>query len=427
MGRLLDQYIQENMTELETIVLGSPQRGGPGMRQPGGTGETFPVPQQAPISRGYPIDAAGKPTAAFPMEATPAPDVAPGPGQTPTPAFDAPTQPQPQAQPNMDRGPDSFMGMAENASEKDIDNALKALEKAGVNIDEKYAEVAGSPGEGMSRREKGLVLMEFGLNLMAQSGTGEGTLGSDIGMAGMAAMRGHQGRQAGRAQAAAATEDRALERRKTEAEIARAERPDIRLETDASGNLVRINMQTGEAMPVTLDGKPVSNEGERNKFATEVDRAAYEAEFCTGLSGNEMKSCRRRALAYAKGVREVAFPETLRADQTDRVMRQLEDPDNSAMKFEVNGELKRWKAMTPDEQTQVANRLVNRRIEVINAGGVSTADKQGRPTMTAESLFSSLSSEQQSQMKPGRIYTYRDKEGNEYRVKLVDGKPVMAD
>lgn len=421
MGRLLDDYVRRNVTQLEDIVLGPAQPRGPAAPQPAGA-TTFPLPQE-PMPIGQPLSGSPAPTfqeaPTQPLQAMPAPQVAPPPGQ-PAPVqgtFDA----QPGQMPNIERGENSFMGMAEKAPKKDVDNALDVLEKTGVNIDEKYREVTGNPGQGMSRKEKGLVLLEFGLNLMAQSGTGEGTLAGDIGQAGLAALRGHQGRRAARAQAESEAEDRKLERRLKEAQIRRAEQPRIELKPDADGNLVRIDIDSGEAQPVTMDGEPVRGENQE-MFATQVDRLAYEGEFCSGLSGDELRSCKQRALAYAKGVREVAFPQVLRADQTDRVMRHLDDPDNSSTKFPVNGEVKRWRHMTLDEQAEVAKKLVDRRIKVINAGSVTTPEaEKGKPT--ADNLVSRLSEADRARLKPGKIYTLSD--GS--KIRMRDGKPEIVE
>lgn len=76
--------------------------------------------------------------------------------------------------------------LLKGATKKDMEHATKQLEKSGVNVDQKYAEVqqqAGLPSdEKLSRHEKGMRIMEFGLRLMAASRDNE--LGPAIGIAG---------------------------------------------------------------------------------------------------------------------------------------------------------------------------------------------------------------------------------------------------
>jgi hypothetical protein len=244
-----------------------------------------------------------------------------------------------------------------------------------------------------------MILMEFGLSLMAQSGTGEGTLGGDIGIAGLTAFQGHQGRKAAQAKALADAEDKKLDRELKRAQIANAKKGSTTIKTDKNGNFVIID-EEGSAKPILMDGEPVQAANEE-MYATEVDRIAYEELECKGLTGDAMKACKRRALAYAKGGgAHVAFPELERADQTDRVMKNLEDPDKRSAKYHVPsaGIEKRWKDMTPDEQLEVAEGFVNRRIEIINRGSVETGK-----TKAADETFG-LSPSDIARIQPGKDY-----------------------
>jgi len=356
--------------------------------------------------------------------------------------------------------PDSFAGMAAGTDPEAINKAVNALDEQlktqGTTIDEKHAEVTGGEPEEseddpsgekaaankkeqeeaeseeqkqavkqkqkLTRQEKGLILMEFGLNLMAASGTGEGTWASDIGQAGSAAISGHMGRkrQAREDELARAEADR--KKRLDEARIAQAERADTTVKADSDGNYVIIDEQTGESKPVTMDGKPVSA-GNQDKFASEVDRQAYEDLECAGLEGDELKACKRRALAYGKGGgAKVAFPELERGDQVDRVMKNLEDPDKKSAKYRIpsTGQTKRWRDMNPDEQLEVAEGFVERRMQIINKGDVAT--EEGEAKTTQGETFG-LSQEQIGTMQEGKKYQIT---GGKW-VAIVDGKLVEVD
>jgi len=406
MGQLLQKYIESNVPALENIVLGQPQKRGAG---------TFPGGEREPLSPITPVGPGGQPTGS--PEAAFGPQ--PQPGPAPAPSFDTSGQPpEVQAFPPEQKPPDmggenSFSELAKKHDETDINAAIDAVEGQGVKLDDAYQKATGSPPEkGMSRKEKGLILLEFGLNLMAQSGTGEGTLGGDIGLAGTAALKGHVGRETLDVERKRQAQIDALERRRKEAQIKRSEAAQTVVKTDADGNLMVINKDTQQATPVLMDGEPVKGD-QTEMFATQVDRLAYEGEFCEGLSGNAASACRKRALAYAKGVREVAFPQVLRADQTDRVMKWLEDPDNASAKYMINGVPTRWKNMNPDQQTEVASNLVDRRIAVINSGNVTSNRKKSEKVQTFGLPQSEIDT-----MKPGKIYTLSDGK----KVRKRDGK-----
>jgi len=441
MGKLLDEYLAQNVPALQDIVRGQPQPEG---------ATTFPLPEQSPL-QAQPIGAGGSPTgpmASMPPEGA----VGPGPG-APAPSFDAPGQaPQPamppvqaQAQPDrtaeFDKGENSFAGMAEKADPKSVNSAIDSMEKAGTNIDEEYAKITGTEPEKsendptmkkkskdlkgkLTRQEKALILMEFGLSLMASSGSGEGTIAGDIGQAGMQAFGGHQRRETAKAKAATEAEEREQKRRLTEAQIKKAEEADTVVKADRDGNFIVVDQQSGESKPVLMDGEPVQA-ANADKFASEVDRMAYEGLECEGLKGSALKSCKRRALAYAKGGgANVAFPELERADQTDRVMKNLEDPDKASSRYRIpsTGQLKRWKLMTPDEQLEVAQGFVERRMEIINSGSIETGSKKAGGFEDPDGLLSGMDSQARAGMVPGKIYTL----SNKTKVRIRNGKVEQA-
>ena len=432
MGRLLEEYIAANVPALENIVRG-------GIQQPEGA-TTFPLPPEQPI-QGQPIGPGGAPTG--PMAAIPGPGaVNPQAAATPTfegapgPGAQQPAIPPVQAQAQPDRsgefeaGPDSFAGMSNEADPKDIDNATKAMEEGGVDIDAEYAKVTGSEpeeseddpegktkGKGLTKQEKALILMEFGLNLMAQSGTGEGTLAGDIGIAGGAALKGHVGRRQALKQAEIDRMEREQKSRLTEAQIKKAETPTSTIKTDKSGNFISI--AGGVATPILdASGEPVSA-ANVEKFNSEVDRQAYEELECEGLSGSALKSCKRRALAYSKGGgAKIAFPELERAAQVDAVMDNLEDPDRKSAKYHVpsTGQTKRWKDMTPAQQDEVAKGFVDRRMRIWESAGEAETPPPAKKDPKA--IMAGLTPEDRASLKPGILYTLDD--GTKF--KMVNGE-----
>jgi len=430
MGELLQSYLAANLPALQAIVDEDKPKPSipPGIKQPGGA-TTFPMgPQPGPM-QGQPIDAGGQPMA--PMASMPGPGgINPAAAATPTFAG-APTPGQPQpamppvaGQPQDDKsdqfedGPNSFAAMAKDADDKDVEKAADAMEKSGVDIDAEHAKIVGDTGKGkgkgLSRNEKALILMEFGLNLMASSGTGEGTFASDIGQAGGAALAGHVGRKQASKQAEIDRMEREQKSRLTEAQIKKAETPTTTIKTDKDGNY--INISGGVATPIlTAGGEPVSA-ANVEKFNSEVDRQAYEELECVDLSGAALKSCKRRALAYGKGGgARVAFPELERADQTDKVMKNLEDPDKRSAKYHVpsTGQTMRWREMSPAQQDEVATGFVDRRMRIWENPG--TDAKAGG--------IEGLSPEDIARMKPGKIYTLSD----DRKAKLVNGVPTIID
>lgn len=388
MGRLLEEYIASNVPALEDIVRG-------GIQQPEGA-TTFPGPQPPEAAlQGQAIGPGGAPEG--PMASMPPPGGI-NPQAAATPTFDAaggapqPAIPPVEAQQQPDKsgefeaGPDSFAGMSNEADPEDIANATKAMEEGGVDIDAEYAKVTGSEpeesaddpegkteGEGLTKQEKALILMEFGLNLMASSGTGEGTLAGDIGQAGATALTGHMGRKAAKSKQLAEAEDKKLERELKRAQIKKAGRADTSVKTDQSGNMIIVNEQTGESKPVLMDGKPVTA-GDQDKLDFEVKRAAYKAAY--GSTIKDPEELERRAVAFANSVRQIAFPELARQDQAKAIIKELNEGKNASQKFVVDGKEKRWKNMSYEEKTKTARQLVDMAMEAASTG-VTSSDGAG--------------------------------------------------
>jgi hypothetical protein len=446
MGELLQTYLAASLPALQAIVdEEEPPKpaippGVEGIQQAEGA-TTFPMGAEAGPMQGQPIDVGGQPTAPMGVMPPPGAGAAPSFGGEPPPGGPQPAIPAAAgAEPEQDRsaefekGPDSFMGMADEQSPEDIDNAVKVMESNGVDIDAQHAELTGTEayeseddpkgekaGKGdekkMTRQEKGLILMEFGLSLMASSGSGTGTIGGDIGKAGGAALAGHMGRETQRKEMLLEAEDRKLDRELKRAQITKAGREPSTVKTDKDGNYIRII--GGEATPILTPGGERVTADNAERFNTDVDRQAYEELECEGLSGKELKSCKRRALAYAKGGgARVAFPELERADQTDKVMKNLEDPDKRSAKYHVpsTGQTMRWRDMSPAQQDEVATGFVDRRMRIWEGGGKDKAPTAGRG-------IEGLSAEDVARMKPGKIYTLSD----DRKAKLVNGVPTIID
>lgn len=418
MGRLLEEYLANNVPQLQDIVSGKPQPGG---------ATTFPMAEAPPMPM-QPIGPGGQPTG--PMGAMPPPGAI-DPAAAATPSFDAPptptgapkpAMPPADAQPQQDRsgefekGPDSFAGMAEEADDKDIEKAADAMVEAGVDIDAEHAKLVGDTGEGkgkgLSRNEKALILMEFGLSLMASSGSGEGTFASDLGQAGGAALTGHMGRKAAKKKALTEAEDRKLERELKQAQIDKATRPETVVKTDQQGNMIIVDEQTGESKPVLMDGKPVTA-GDADKLDFEVKKEAFKQAYKTTVKDPE--ELNRRAVAFANSVRQVAFPELARQDQAKAIIKELNEGKNSSQKFNVDGVEKRWKHMTYAEKTAEARKLVDMAMAAAASPDLTSSDG-------AEASFG-LSDEQVKGLEPNTKY----KLSNDTWVAKRNGKLVEVD
>jgi len=436
MGRLLDEYLQASLPALQAIVADEepqPQPSMPtgveGIAQPEGA-TTFPMGPEPPPMQAQALGPGGAP--AGPMATMAGPGAA-AQGAPPVPSFDPQTQaPGPGPTPTMppaegaeqqdrsgefEKGPDSFMGLAEKQDPKDIDASIKAMESQGVDIDQQHADLTGTPvyeseddptgkkaGKGdkkkMTRQEKGMILMEFGLSLMASSGTGTGTFASDIGQAGGAALAGHVGRKQAKQTSLIEAEEREQDRRLKEAQIKKAERPKRSIKT-VGGKLTIINEDTGEAEPILMDGEPVEAENVE-KYAAEVNRQAYERVVCDGLTGTKMKECKRMALAYTKGgAAKVAFPELALAEQREDVMDLLQDPDNSSARYPIasrGGERIRWRDMTQDERIELRDSLVDARTQ---EQSITTDDGAGDKFGLTDEQISGLESNTKYQLTSG--------------------------
>ncbi len=449
MGQLLSNYIATTLPALKSIVadqqqpqpalppgqIGTvptqpqpamPPPGAAGIQQPEGA-RTFPMAEPEPIMGQHlsPQGEALYPMATMAARGSPTfPETQAPKGQPtmPPPTGDVPEQPDRSIE--FEKGEDSFMGMAEKADDEQINKSIDVLDDQlqaqGSNIDQKYDEVTKSqPGvadkQGLTRKEKGLILMEFGLNLMAASGTGTGTAAGDIGQAGAAAFKGHMGRRQAQREAEIEREEREQKRRLTEAQIAKMERPDMEL-GEQGGMQVLINKQTGEATPVLMDGQPVPA-GQRDKLEFEIKKEAFMSAY-----GDQIKDpaeLERRAVAFANSVRQVAFPELARADAAKSIIRELNKAENASQKFLIGDKEVRWKNMSYDEKTRVATEMVDMAMKAVQ-GGVTSSDGAGANF--------GLSDDQVAGMEPNTKYKLTNgKWVSKRNGKLVEVEPPKAD
>lgn len=285
-----------------------------------------------------------------------------------------------------------------------------------------YQQATGNaPHPGMSREEKGQLLMEFGLRVLAHN-NGQNTGLEAVGQAGAETLGIARKMKSDKLKEQQEIEQQALRKRLTEAQIKSAEKDKYELKTDKDGRMVRVNLTDGTSQ-VVLDekGQPLmGNSSDSKEFAAEVDRNAYEAAFCEGLTGEAAKQCKQRALAFSKGgAPELAFPEYQRTQMAQRLMTMLEQPDNKRAKYRLaDGSQKAWGDMDGDEKLQAASLLTDRWVEIAQG-------KLGKNVSAAPSKANNwgLTPEQQGQITEGK----RAKLSNGAIVTRRNGQLVQID
>lgn len=310
------------------------------------------------------------------------------------------------------------------------------LEEQGSSIDEAYAKVTGGPPDTrLSREEKGQLLMEFGLRMLAYSGQ-EGAEFEAIGRAGIETLGSARAMKEAKRTRPGEERKSQLETDLLEAQIVRERGANNELVTDANGNMVSVNKATGKTTPILdASGNPVTGETDTKQFESELNREAYRQYFIDTV-GECDSACERGALAYSKGgAANVAFPELMRADQTDRVMKVFENPDNSSRKYPVpsTGEVKRWKDMSEEEKFEVANGFVERRMRIMDTGGTG-GQTTGRPAPTGWKNYEAagLTEEVARQIPPDQGVDHPDggrivNRGGELVRENADGTPWTGD
>lgn len=398
MGQLLDSWMQSELPKLQQMLLSQGA-----IQQPeGATTFPMPAPASAPTMQYEPpppsMARGNEPTFAAPtMDFQQGRDRMGGQSlPQPQPTFGGQGQPMSNASPGSTfaASPPSLRPTFEpEATEEDVDiskiqsfddlaQASPSTIDKGVDVLEQqlggpegmaqaYQQATGRlPDPRMSRREIGMLLMEFGLRTLAHN-DGSGTGLSAIGRAGAETLGSYkQRREELRTQGV--TDERAqLQNQLLRAQIEKAKTDPAELITDDEGYLVRVNKATGKGERVTdANGKPIKG-GTRDaqQFASDRARAAYEGIFCVGLTGDALRECRGRALAYSKeGAATIAFPELRRERVADEVMKFIRNPDNSSVLVPMfrfdDGSPKRIRNLSEDERLQLADLWIDEQVKV---------------------------------------------------------------
>lgn len=180
------QYLQMAAPALSQLSSPEHQQAGAIEQMPGAPDQQMSAPEQMPGALDQSMGT-GPGASLGDTAASLAPPLATGPGSVP---------PSPEDR-QVEQGP-SFMEFAASLPDKQIDEEISKLEKQGVDLDEGYREIMEILGERpntrTSRREKGLLIMEFGLHLMANSAASRhgGDLGGAIGDSGINAIESYR-------------------------------------------------------------------------------------------------------------------------------------------------------------------------------------------------------------------------------------------
>lgn len=280
-------------------------------------------------------------------------------------------------------GPKTWDELVQQVPPEQIEGGIAAMEKAAgkpvEQIFEQQMPDVAQQNTKLTREEKGLLLMEFGLRMMAASSPeSDGTFGGAFGIAGMGTLGSYKDlkQQKANAPAEAAQADRDAREQEAKIEKLYSEANKMDRETknakkilkaDENGVYVLIDTDTGKAMPVTGDdGNPikVGPDGER-QFDFLIKRRAYENVYgCAELSGAEAAECSRKAIMFAnKFDGGEAAENNLRSRVALQVLKALEDPSNWR-KYTViddNGNVttERWEKLNDRQQSQVLTSRLN--------------------------------------------------------------------
>jgi hypothetical protein len=278
---------------------------------------------------------------------------------------------------------DVFKEAPAQVRQAEVGKLEQTLAEAGVTIDEAYdnmmAQLGTRPTDKLSREEKAMLLMEFGLNLMANS-SGQaygGDIGGAIGAAGITTLRSYRDMkaakqadiraydrsaleiEAGRAKAKGALADSAIDAiaKEREAgikgEITTKDGKMYLYRSDGSLMLMR-DPETGEPLKADqradMSGPKFETEYRYNQFM-----AVYGVDPKTGkpLTGAQLNRVKKQALEFASE----------RGRQEDPVR----DAERSADDFiRANADL--FRDMTPEQVNAYRNRIADERRARFSAG-----------------------------------------------------------
>lgn len=303
----------------------------------------------------------------------------------PTSRLEAAAQPMQQRRPQQQEGPDSFRAQWGQTSKEQqaaaVDRLESDLSRGNQTIDSAYDDMVKQLGtrpeadHKLTREEKGMMLMEFGLSLMANSSSqAYGTdLAGAIGASGLEAVRGHRKRrqherdtydrsrleiEGSRAQSKARfAEQSALEgaryTREAERDRRREEREDeqvVSVVSQPDNSVVGVT-RGGRASKLEVDGQPVRSrpparagggaggrgfESDR-RYQLYMDTYGKDAEG-NPLEGEALRKVKERALAFS------ADPKA--ATLSDSEMRTMAERSADAFQ-KSNWSL--FRDMTPDQ------------------------------------------------------------------------------
>ncbi len=249
------------------------------------------------------------------------------------------------------------------ASPEELEGGIKALESVleeqGSSLDEAYGNMTGGPPDTrLTREEKGTLLMQFGLSILAQNPMeGEGL--AAVGAAGLSTMQTAREMRETKRTRPAEERQQQLEMDLTEAQIEAARRTNKEITTNKDGNMIIVDTETGRTITVTdAEGEPVAAGADsQRKFEREVSREMYRAVRCTGMDGAELERCETAALAYAAGGAgtTLAFPEIMDRENTEAALRVLLDDDARFTQHMIpsTGERKTISEMNGSERAEV--------------------------------------------------------------------------
>lgn len=402
MGKYLETWMQTELPKLQSLLMPEPPRPTNGMQQPEGATtfaappprpvqaqQTFgsPVPSQQPQKPVPPTPTFGEPVDAAPQQPMPgpnspfAPQQASGGGAAAT--FEEPFGHERSihagAKPKDPKDIENVDDLMQALTPQQLEGAYTAASKqygGAKGINGFIQRMTGNDPQGLSKREKTELMIEFGLRLASNSSADKhgGDIGAAVADAGLGTIGSARQMKANKTATAERQADRAEKAREADlratllrAQTEKAKGDKFQLKTDSQGRLQRIDLNAGTAQVILGDdGAPLMANSDAHEFASEVDRSAYESAYCEGLTGDDARACKQRALIFSKGgAPELAFPELSRVKIAERTQTMMENPDNKRVKYRMDdGTQKAYADMSGDEKVQAANLLVNRWVDI---------------------------------------------------------------
>lgn len=430
-GQRLQSLLQPNSVTDTSVVLGRPTE--PPQSRPQGAPLEQLVPPQNPVRQPAP-----RPAQTSALEEQPQPDVAgkpAGQGASVKKVFgDLPESEQ-------------------NAQLEQLDAALK---KGNQSIDSAYDELMKQmgtrPDDGITRREKGLVLIEFGLNMMANSSR---PVGEAVGLSGQQAAKSYDQAKYGEGRAwdqkrsaledARSSDKLGLSKLAAEEGIKAATREPkggeaMKPQLFASGDGFMYQniggkaeiMRDQDGKPIKATQKDLDNAAGGKPTDFEIKYALYMEVNGKGpdgkpLSGDAMKALQNEAMNFAIKARD-EMP-------SDAEIRQNAE---KAVDMFMGSFWDKYRDMTPDELESERRKLVDERVRLMKQGLRADAGEVPPPSRDPRTLgptfgggggsqFPSLLEDQSPPAEALVEGKARRIKGYEGRWTLVGGKPTRVD